>query len=127
MVEIKEGNQCLFMMFAIFNFLVFLSSLGILSSAIYLFVLIKETSFIAIGFLVGSLILLLASSLAFKLRKSIHMLGCYLFILFVLFTVLMLLSLILTFSTGMAKKWAKVAYDKAVADGDLTESVEKYV
>ena len=68
MPEIQQGNQCLFMMFILFNFMVFLSSLGILGSAVYLFIIVKKSTIFALAFLISSLALLIFSSLAFKLR-----------------------------------------------------------
>ena len=47
------------------------------------------------------------------------MLGFYIFILFVLFTILLIMSLVLTFNSSMAKTWAENAYAKAKANGDL--------
>ena len=79
-VEIKEGNQCVFIMFAGFNFLLFLSSLGILCCAIYMFAVTKNGNLFNFVFLGSSLFLLGLTTCAFKLRRSIHMLGCYLLI-----------------------------------------------
>ena len=50
------------------------------------------------------------------------MLGCYIFILFVLFTTLLIFSLILTFNSGMAKKWANEAYNHAKENGDINSN-----
>ena len=79
-VEIKPGNQCLFMMFTSFNFLVFLSSLGILGCSIYLFAIIKSANSFNITFLISSIFLLLLTTCAFRLRSSVHLLGCYIFL-----------------------------------------------
>ena len=58
------------------------------------------------------------------------MLGFYIFILFVLFTVLLIMSLVLTFNSTMATEWATDAYNKAKANGDLDgdskETIDTY-
>ena len=79
-LTVKEGNQCLFLVFAFTNFMVFLSSLGILSCAIYLFFATKSANHLNLFFLAAALTLLFLTMCSFKLRRSIHLLRCYLFI-----------------------------------------------
>lgn len=83
---VKEGNTCLFFLFVVFNFLIFLSSLGIIGCATYLFIITKEANLFNISFVVVGFILLFFSVLAFRMRRSVHLLGFYLFILFIAFT-----------------------------------------
>ena len=82
---VKEGNTCLFSIFFLFNFLMFLCSLGILGCAIYLFVLSKEANVFNIAFTSIGAVLVVFSCCAFRMRRSIHLLGFYLFILTIIF------------------------------------------
>lgn len=93
-VDTQEGNQCIFTMFFIFNFLIFLSSLGMLGGDIFLFVTLRPTIF-QYTFLVIALTLLVFSLLSFYLRKSVHLLGFYLLIEFCAFFVSMLSTILL--------------------------------
>lgn len=105
--DIKEGNQCIFMFFTGFNFLVFLSSLGMLACAIYMFIVLDPDNFINFYMLGVSLTLLMMTLCSFKLRKSIHLLGCYIVIKVVLFTAVLVASLILIFNKTAVESWAK--------------------
>lgn len=80
---IAEGNKCLFIMFALFNFLAFLSSLGLLGCSFWLFYFTKTANVFNVGFLVVGVVLLVFSLIAFKLRTSIHLLLCYLLFMIV--------------------------------------------
>ena len=91
---VKEGNTCLFLLFVFFNFFTFLSSLGLLGIAIYLFAFTKEANPFNIGFLVIALVLLIMSVLAFRMRRSVHLLGFYLVILFIIFTVELIITIL---------------------------------
>ena len=93
-VDTQEGNQCIFTMFFIFNFLIFLSSLGMLGGDIFLFVTLRPTIF-QYTFLIIALTLLVFSLLSFYLRKSVHLLGFYLLIEFGAFFVSMLSTILL--------------------------------
>ena len=56
------------------------------------------------------------------------MLGFYIFILFVLFTVLLICSLVLTLDSTMATEWATNAYNEAKTAGDLdNDKLDTYV
>ena len=110
--DIKEGNQCLFMLFTGANFMVFLTSLGMLACAIYMFVVLDPNNFINFYILGISIILLMLTLCSFKLRKSIHLLGCYIVILFVLFTAVLIGSLVLIFNKDAITSWAKNAIDE---------------
>ena len=111
----KEGNQCIYMFFLIFNFVVFLSSLGMLACAIYMFVVIDPDNFINYYVLGVSIFMLLITLFSMcKMRKSIHMLCLYIIIQFILFIVVLVGGLVLYFNEDYMKTWAK-------------EKVEKYV
>ena len=83
--SVKEGNSCLFFLFILFNFFIFLSSLGILGCAVYLFVITKDANPFNITFTIIGVVLFIFSALAFRMRRSIHLLGFYIFILLLLF------------------------------------------
>ena len=125
--SVRPGNQCLFMMFITFNFLVFLASMGILGCAIYLFVITKNGNIFNLSFLGTGCFLLIITTCAFKLRESIHLLGCYLLILLVIFTSMLIFSLVLLINQDQAKTWAEVAYNKINEDGKYPESIDDYV
>ena len=108
--EIKPGNQCLFMMFTGFNFLLFLSALGILGCAITIWVVIKGSNTFAVVFFICSLFLLMLTTCAFRLRESIHLLFCYLIIQAIMFTFLLIFTLVLRFNTTYIANWAETAY-----------------
>jgi len=93
-VDTQEGNQCIFTMFFIFNFLIFLVSLAMLGVDIYLFVILNATIFQYI-FLILSLTLLFFSLMSFYLRKSVHLLGFYLMIEFGAFFILLISTILL--------------------------------
>ena len=113
--EIKAGNKCVFMMFTLFNFLLFLSSLGILGCSIYLFAITKNGNTFNIVFLISSLFLLMLTTCAFKLRESIHLLGIYIFLQLVLFTFMLIFSLVLMFNVAYVTQWAEQKYNDAKA------------
>ena len=79
-VEIKPGNKCLYLMFVGFNFLIFLASLGIFACSIYLIVIMKGMNAFNATFLVASIVIAMLTICSFRLRESVHMLGCYLFL-----------------------------------------------
>ena len=117
--SVRPGNQCLFLLFISFNFLVFLASMGIFGSAIYLFVRTKNANVFGLSFLGIGAFLLIMTTCAFKLRESIHLLGCYLFILLVIFTAMLILSLVLLINTHQAKEWAHEAAEKLKNAGNI--------
>ena len=92
---VKEGNSCLFLFFVIFNFLIFLSSLGILGCGVYLTVITKEANAFNISFLVTGGLMFIFSALAFKMRRSVHLLGLYLIILFFVFLFQLIITIIM--------------------------------
>lgn len=83
-MDTQEGNQCIYMIFYIFNFLIFLVSLGLISADIFLFVKLGSNIFNWIFMVVG-IVLLFFTAIAFKLRRSIHLLGFYCVIIFCAF------------------------------------------
>ena len=107
MADIKEGNACLFMLFTGFNFLVFLSSLGMLACAIYMFVVLDPNNFINFYVLGISLFMLLLTLCSFKLRRSVHFLCCYIMIQFVLFTAVLIASMVLILNKNAVSTWAE--------------------
>ena len=100
------------MLFTTSNFLVFLSSLGMLACAIYMFVVLDPNNFINFYILGVSLVLLMMTLCSFKLRKSIHLLQCYIIIEFLMFTSVLIGSLVLIFNKEAVSSWAKNAIDK---------------
>ena len=107
MDEVKAGNQFYFHCFSGFSFLVFLSSLGILSCSVYLFVVIKSTQTFAIFFLIIGLSLLVLSLCSFQLRKAPNCLFCFLLVKLGVFTVTLIISLVLILNSSQVEKWAK--------------------
>ena len=104
---VKEGNSCIFAMFIIFNFFLFLSSIGILGCSIYLFVLIKDANVFNISFLVISIVLFLFTFLAFRMRKSVHWLGFYVFVLTILFLFQLIITILVMTNKDKMIRWAK--------------------
>ena len=123
--DIKEGNQCLFMIFVGANFTVFLSSLGMLACAIYMFVVLDPNNFINFYVLGISLALLMLTLCSFKLRKSIHFLGLYIFIKFLMFTAVLIASFVLMFNKTAVSTWAKEAINKQFQDSDHSQTIEE--
>lgn len=72
------------MMFVMLNFCLILSALGILGADVFLFVKTGKNTFSWI-FLVLGVFLLICSLMSFKLRRSVHLLGFYLLIIFAIF------------------------------------------
>ena len=104
---VKEGNPCLFAVFIIFNFLLFLSSLGILACAIYLFALTLDANVFNISFLTIAVALFVLTICAFKMKRSIHLLGFYLFILTILFLFQVILTVVIMVNKDKVIEWAK--------------------
>ncbi|CDW80801.1 UNKNOWN [Stylonychia lemnae] len=121
--SVKEGNSCLFLLFVVFNFLIFLSSLGILGCGVYLFVITKEANTFNISFLVTGALMLLFSTLAFKLRKSVHLLCFYLLILFIVFLFQLVITIVMIIKKEALVDLAK----KYMGDSDKSiQEVEKF-
>ena len=89
----QEGNQCIYMFFYIFNFFIFLTSLGLVAADIFLFIKLGSNIFNWIFMIVG-IALLGFSVMAFKLRTSIHLLGFYCVIIFCVFFVMLLVTIL---------------------------------
>lgn len=83
-VDTQAGNACIYMCFILLNFCMFLSSLGVLGADIFLFVKTGANVFSWI-FLGLGLALFVSSLMSFKLRRSIHLLGFYLLVIFCIF------------------------------------------
>lgn len=97
----------MFVIFIFFNFLSFLSAIGILCCSIYLFAKTKDANVFNICFLVISLLLLCFTLLAFKLRRSVHLLGLYLFVLIIIFLFLLIITIILMVNKDKLIEWAR--------------------
>ena len=108
---VKEGNTCLFVIFIIFNLLMFLSALGLMGCAIYLFVFTKDANPFNITFLAVSFVLLLFSGIAFKLRRSVHLLGFYLFILTIIFMAQLIITVLIFTNKDKMMEWARTHMD----------------
>ena len=78
--NIQAGNSFYLLLFQTFNFLVFLSAMGILGCSIYLFVQLDTGNIMNYILLAISGSLLLLTICAFRLKKSVHLLCCYLMI-----------------------------------------------
>lgn len=116
---VKEGNTCLFLIFVIFNFFVFLCSMGIIGCAIYLFVITSEANVFNISFIVVGGVLFLFSLLAFWMRRSVHLLGLYLLILAVVFFFQLIITIIMAIKK---EKLLELAYKYM---SDSSESIEE--
>ena len=121
---IKEGNQFCYLMFASFNFLLFLSSLGILGCVIYLFAECKGANVISLFFLAIGLTLSMLTVCAFKLRKSMNLLCCYLMLMVAAFGIMVILTMVLFLNSSMVTSWANETYEElkkeAQAEGNST-------
>ena len=93
-VDTQAGNACIYTCFIMLNFCLFLSSLGVLGADIFLFIKIGTYvyTWIFLGLGIG---LLVCSLLSFKLRKSIHLLGMYLLIIFGIFFFMLISTVVL--------------------------------
>jgi hypothetical protein len=103
---VKEGNSCIFAVFIIFNFLLFLVALGILGCAIYLFAFTFNANVFNISFLIISVVLFVFTVCAFKMRRSIHLLGFYLFILCILFLFQLIITIVVMVNKQKLIDWA---------------------
>ncbi len=81
------------MFFYIFNFLIFLTSLGLIAADIFLFVKLHSNIFTWVFLIVGA-VLLVFSVMAFKLRRSIHLLGFYCIVIFAVFFVMLIVTIL---------------------------------
>ena len=93
-------------MFAGFNFLLFLSSLGVLGCDIYLFAECKGANTVNMFFLFVGLALMMMTICAFKLRKSMNLLCCYLMLMIAAFGCMFILTMVLFLNSSMVIGWA---------------------
>ena len=100
------------MFFTAFNFLVFLSSLGMLGCAINLFIQIKSANIFSMFFTIAGLTLLLTSLCSFQLRKAPGCLLCFLMIDLCIFAVTLIMSLVLLLNQSKVETWARNQYDE---------------
>lgn len=82
---VVAGKVSYFVIFMISNFLLFLSSIGILGCAIYLFYFTRDINLFNLCNLAIALILLSMTIAAFTMRKSLYLLGIYIFLLVLMF------------------------------------------
>ena len=73
--------------------------------------------------------LLMLTLCAFKLRKSVHFLCCFLMIQIGLFTAMLTASLVLIFNKTTVTKWAVNIVNEQVKNGDAKgkDEINKYV
>jgi hypothetical protein len=83
--EASGGNHLVFLAFLVCNIFVFLTGIGVMGCAIYLFVMTKQVNAFNICFTIAGLVILTFSALSFKMRESVHLIGIYLAILLVIF------------------------------------------
>lgn len=95
-----------------------------LACAIYLFAVTESGNLFNVFFLCVSLFILTLTMCSFKLRKSIHLLRCYLFFKLMLFTVLLIASLVLLFNKSAVQTWARKKYDEQMREHP--EDAKKY-
>ena len=127
-IEVREGNQFLFLMFTGCNFLLFLSSLGILGCAIYLFVILETANLFDVSFLLIALTLLLLTFCGFKLKKSPGWMKCFLYIQLIIFTFMLIASLVLLLNTSKVETWAEKLYNKEKLDNpSMTKGLDDFV
>ena len=69
-----------------------------LACSIYMFVVLDPENFINFYVLITSLTLLMMTLCSFKLRKSIHLLGCYVAVQLLLFTAVLIAGFVLIFN-----------------------------
>jgi len=107
-VDTQAGNACIYMTFILLNFCMFLSSLGILGADIFLFVKTGANVFSWVFLGLGGA-LFVCSLMSFKLRRSIHLLGFYLLVIFsIFFFQLIATILLLVEKSGIIDKlWEK--------------------
>lgn len=111
-------------MFMLFNFLIFVSSLGVLAIGIYLTVVTNEANAFNVSFLITGGVLALLSGIAFFMRRSVHLLGFYLVIMFFLF----LFQLIVTIVMIIKKERVVELAQKYFSDsGKSYQEIEKQI
>ena len=88
MADYREGNQCLFILFIIFNCVLIVGALAIIGLSVYLFLLEGIHNIFDWGCLAIGVILSLLALSAFKLKKSPGWLWCYLALLSIVLTLM---------------------------------------
>ena len=112
---VQEGNQCVYFLYIVFNIILFCVSLGILGCASYLFWYTQAANIFNIGFLSASLVLLFFSFCGFRMRKSIHLLGFYIFILTLAFIFQSVLTIVMFANPDILIQYAENS-DPTIAD-----------
>ena len=124
--NITAGNSCIYFCFATFNLLTLIVSIAIIACDIYMFVICKGANVINIFFAILGVCLLLLSTCACYLRKSVNLLACYLFIQVALFGCMFIITMILMLNKKMVEDWATTAWNKAKKDNPNIDSLDKY-
>eukprot|EP00347_Sterkiella_histriomuscorum_P000474 403375719 len=121
---VQQGSTSIFTFFVIFNFLLVACSIGIIGCSIYLFVITREGNAFNICFLLIGISLMTLSIMAFKLRKSIHLLGCYLVILGVVFFFLLIVTIIMLIKKEVIVNLARQYFNDS---GKSTQEIEDWI
>ena len=116
------------MFFVIFNFFLVACSVGIIGCAIYLFVITRDGNAFNVMFLLIGISLMIITALAFKLRRSIHLLGCYLVILGVVFFFLLIVTIIMLIKKEVIVHLAEIYFeDSGKTIDEIREGLSKSV
>ena len=99
--KVRAGHPCLYLLFATFNSILMVSSLGIGACDVYMFILCKGANFINIFFAILAVCLLLLTTCACYLRRSVTLLAFYLLINLVLFIAMFILCAVLMLNKDM--------------------------
>ena len=101
------GKISLFLVFLLFNTLLFLSSLGIIGCAGYLFYFTKDANLLNICFMLIGLTLMILTVVAYRTRQKIYYLGVYIFILFLIFLSQIFLTVLIFLRREDLIAWAE--------------------
>ena len=88
MGDYRPGNQCLFIIFILFNCVLIVGAVAIIGLSVYLFLLQGINNLFDWGFLATGVLLGLLALSAFKLKKSPGWLWCYLALLSIVLTLM---------------------------------------
>ena len=91
--DTQAGNQCLFSIFVILNFVMFLSGIGVFALGITVFVKEKHSDFYDWGFMITGVVLCLLSLMGCQLKKSPGCMTLYLMILVCVATAMLIISI----------------------------------
>ena len=127
-MPIKAGNQFIFFLFTIFNFVLFFVGAGVVSAGVYMIVITDDYNYINLPIIGAGAVLLVISCCSCQLRRSVGWLRCYIMIQFLIFAVMLAASLFLYFNQTKVVEWAEKAYDKLKEkDPETIEPYEDYL